>query len=156
MCRVMSIRAWPRVEGRFAQLLFSFQFVPDAMYIVPCLSLAVATTHVMPRYSSYGSVFKALHKDSGKIVAIKQVPVDSDLQARCVPPHGLVLTMTTGNHQRDQHHAAVRLRQYCQVVRLLLQAVRSLGLPTIHPFVELIESCCNPFSSNALMVLCRL
>lgn len=29
---------------------------------------------------SYGSVYKALHKESSKIVAIKQVPVDSDLQ----------------------------------------------------------------------------
>nr|CAD7445437.1 unnamed protein product [Timema bartmani] len=30
--------------------------------------------------SSYGSVFKALHKESGQVLAIKQVPVDSDLQ----------------------------------------------------------------------------
>jgi len=29
---------------------------------------------------SFGCVFKALHKNSSKIVAIKQVPVDSDLQ----------------------------------------------------------------------------
>jgi len=29
---------------------------------------------------SYGSVFKALHKDSRQILAIKQVPVDTDLQ----------------------------------------------------------------------------
>eukprot|EP00042_Codosiga_hollandica_P042164 m.383945 g.383945 ORF g.383945 m.383945 type:complete len:485 (-) comp56260_c0_seq2:1134-2588(-) len=29
---------------------------------------------------SYGSVYKALHKTSGRIVAIKQVPIDSDLQ----------------------------------------------------------------------------
>nr|CAD7204221.1 unnamed protein product [Timema douglasi] len=29
---------------------------------------------------SYGSVFKALHKESGQVLAIKQVPVDSDLQ----------------------------------------------------------------------------
>ena len=28
---------------------------------------------------SYGSVFKALHKESGQILAIKQVPVESDL-----------------------------------------------------------------------------
>ena len=33
-------------------------------------------------FRSYGSVYKALHKDSGKVVAIKQVPVDSDLQVR--------------------------------------------------------------------------
>lgn len=30
--------------------------------------------------SSYGSVFKAMHKESGQVVAIKQVPVDTDLQ----------------------------------------------------------------------------
>uniref|UniRef100_A0AAZ3SR80 non-specific serine/threonine protein kinase n=1 Tax=Oncorhynchus tshawytscha TaxID=74940 RepID=A0AAZ3SR80_ONCTS len=29
---------------------------------------------------SYGSVFKAIHKESGQVVAIKQVPVESDLQ----------------------------------------------------------------------------
>lgn len=28
---------------------------------------------------SYGSVFKALHKESGQVLAIKQVPVESDL-----------------------------------------------------------------------------
>ena len=33
-------------------------------------------------HRSYGSVFKALHKETGKVVAIKQVPVDSDLQVR--------------------------------------------------------------------------
>lgn len=31
-------------------------------------------------HSSYGSVFKAIHKESGQVVAIKQVPVESDLQ----------------------------------------------------------------------------
>jgi serine/threonine protein kinase len=29
---------------------------------------------------SYGSVFQAIHKDSQQILAIKQVPVDTDLQ----------------------------------------------------------------------------
>lgn len=29
---------------------------------------------------SYGSVFKAHYKETGEIVAIKQVPVESDLQ----------------------------------------------------------------------------
>lgn len=29
---------------------------------------------------SYGSVFKALHKETGNVLAIKQVPVDTDLQ----------------------------------------------------------------------------
>ena len=31
-------------------------------------------------YRSYGSVYKALHKESGQVLAIKQVPVDTDLQ----------------------------------------------------------------------------
>lgn len=31
-------------------------------------------------YRSYGSVYKAIHKETGQIVAIKQVPVESDLQ----------------------------------------------------------------------------
>ena len=31
-------------------------------------------------FRSYGSVFKAIHKESGQVVAIKQVPVESDLQ----------------------------------------------------------------------------
>ncbi|GIZ00907.1 hypothetical protein CEXT_127421 [Caerostris extrusa] len=30
--------------------------------------------------TSYGSVYKALHKESGQVLAIKQVPVDTDLQ----------------------------------------------------------------------------
>lgn len=34
----------------------------------------------MSLFSSYGSVFKAIHKESGQVVAIKQVPVESDLQ----------------------------------------------------------------------------
>lgn len=34
---------------------------------------------------SYGSVFKALHKESGQVLAIKQVPVESDLgECYCV------------------------------------------------------------------------
>lgn len=31
-------------------------------------------------HRSYGSVYKALHKESGQVLAIKQVPVDTDLQ----------------------------------------------------------------------------
>lgn len=31
-------------------------------------------------FRSYGSVYKALHKESGQVLAIKQVPVDTDLQ----------------------------------------------------------------------------
>ena len=45
---------------------------------------------------SYGSVFKAIHKDSKQVLAIKQVPVDTDLQdiikeisimQQCVSPY---------------------------------------------------------------------
>ena len=35
---------------------------------------------VLSFYRSYGSVFKAMHKETGQVVAIKQVPVDTDLQ----------------------------------------------------------------------------
>lgn len=31
-------------------------------------------------FSAYGAVYKALHKESGQLLAIKQVPVDADLQ----------------------------------------------------------------------------
>lgn len=34
----------------------------------------------VPLRRSYGSVYKALHKESGQVLAIKQVPVDTDLQ----------------------------------------------------------------------------
>ena len=30
--------------------------------------------------SSYGSVYKSMHKETGDVLAIKQVPVDTDLQ----------------------------------------------------------------------------
>ena len=45
---------------------------------------------------SYGSVFKAIHKESKQVLAIKQVPVDTDLQdiikeisimQQCVSPY---------------------------------------------------------------------
>ncbi|EGW05840.1 Serine/threonine-protein kinase 3 [Cricetulus griseus] len=42
------------------------------------LKLRSVTTEKTGR--SYGSVFKAIHKESGQVVAIKQVPVESDLQ----------------------------------------------------------------------------
>ena len=34
---------------------------------------------------SYGSVYKAVHKASNSLVAIKKVPLDSDLQVDCTP-----------------------------------------------------------------------
>lgn len=36
--------------------------------------------YLLSFYRAYGSVFKAMHKESGQVVAIKQVPVDADLQ----------------------------------------------------------------------------
>ena len=45
---------------------------------------------------SYGSVYKAVHKESKQVLAIKQVPVDTDLQdiikeisimQQCVSPY---------------------------------------------------------------------
>lgn len=35
---------------------------------------------VRPTCRAYGAVYKAMHKESGQLLAIKQVPVDSDLQ----------------------------------------------------------------------------
>lgn len=44
-------------------------------------SLSCKNNNVLtPSFRSYGSVFKAIHKESGQVVAIKQVPVESDLQ----------------------------------------------------------------------------
>lgn len=43
----------------------------------------LCTLFLMPcslSYRSYGSVYKALHKESGQVLAIKQVPIDTDLQ----------------------------------------------------------------------------
>lgn len=36
--------------------------------------------HQKSSCSSYGSVHKAIHKDSGEVLAVKKVPVDTDLQ----------------------------------------------------------------------------
>nr|XP_027224361.1 serine/threonine-protein kinase 4-like isoform X2 [Penaeus vannamei] len=36
--------------------------------------------HLQAGEGSYGSVYKALHKESGQVLAIKQVPIDTDLQ----------------------------------------------------------------------------
>ena len=36
--------------------------------------------NIMFMSSAYGSVYKAIHKESGEVLAIKQVPVDTDLQ----------------------------------------------------------------------------
>ena len=56
---------------------------------------------------SYGSVYKAIHKDSQQILAIKQVPVDNDLQEiiintrrQYIPLNGL--TFNTSN--QDVHY----------------------------------------------------
>jgi|688.fasta_scaffold1138263_1 serine/threonine kinase 3 len=42
----------------------------------------ITSTYTSSFYTdrSYGSVYKALHKESGQVLAIKQVPVDTDLQ----------------------------------------------------------------------------
>ena len=42
-----------------------------------CIGIVCIVTRI---YSAYGAVYKAMHKESGKLLAIKQVPVDSDLQ----------------------------------------------------------------------------
>jgi len=43
------------------------------------MNLSVISKYIY-LYRSYGSVYKALHKESGQVLAIKQVPVDTDLQ----------------------------------------------------------------------------
>ena len=40
----------------------------------------VFTLHDKIGEGAYGAVYKAVHKESGQLLAIKQVPVDSDLQ----------------------------------------------------------------------------
>uniref|UniRef100_A0A2K5QPK9 non-specific serine/threonine protein kinase n=1 Tax=Cebus imitator TaxID=2715852 RepID=A0A2K5QPK9_CEBIM len=45
---------------------------------------------------SYGSVYKAIHKETGQIVAIKQVPVESDLQE--------IIKEISIMQQCDSHH----------------------------------------------------
>ena len=47
-------------------------------------SLQLKLTFSIIGEGSYGSVFKALHKESGQILAIKQVPVESDLGIDCL------------------------------------------------------------------------
>ena len=37
-------------------------------------------THSLSPHRAYGAVYKALHKESSQLLAIKQVPVDADLQ----------------------------------------------------------------------------
>ena len=76
---------------------------------------------------SYGSVFKALHKDSKQILAIKQVSH---------PPYGKHALndnilgagghRSAGHNQRDQYHATMRLPLRGQILWLLLQKHRSL------------------------------
>ena len=61
---------------------------------------------------SYGSVFKAIHKESKQVLAIKQVPVDTDLQdiikeisimQQCVSPY-VVRYGVLSSHQRYFAH----------------------------------------------------
>lgn len=42
------------------------------------LHVQVNMTDLIQR--AYGAVYKAMHKETGQLLAIKQVPVDSDLQ----------------------------------------------------------------------------
>ena len=61
---------------------------------------------------SYGSVFKAIHKESKQVLAIKQVPVDTDLQdiikeisimQQCVSPY-VVRSGVLSSYQRYFAH----------------------------------------------------
>lgn len=74
---------------------------------------------------SYGSVHKALHKSSGHTLAIKKVPVDTDLQEiiKEVRKQLLVGTKTAPPKTipADHNDAAVRQQIRGQILRLLLQ-----------------------------------
>ena len=52
----------------------------DKRYLGECMALHCFLKLISCLCSSYGSVYKAIHKESGQVVAIKQVPVESDLQ----------------------------------------------------------------------------
>lgn len=62
-------------------LLRHFCFTWSNLCCLPSLVITfVFSSYIVCVCSSYGSVFKAIHKESGQVVAIKQVPVESDLQ----------------------------------------------------------------------------
>lgn len=77
---------------------------------------------------SYGSVFKALHKDSKQILAIKQVS-HSPFGKHALNDNifkGAGGHRPAGHNQRDQYHATMRLALRGQILWLLLQKHRSL------------------------------
>lgn len=71
-------------------LFYCFSFLFHLLHLVcshlPSFLLCCLSSHssgcvcLCVVCSSYGSVYKALHKESGQVLAIKQVPVDTDLQ----------------------------------------------------------------------------
>ena len=62
---VLASSSFESICGQLGRLYFLFYFF---------LSMVLSFDR------SYGSVFKAMHKETGQVVAIKQVPVDTDLQ----------------------------------------------------------------------------
>ncbi len=62
----------------FKFLLFCVYLLKKLTYLLFCFQVFDILSKLGE--GSYGSVFKALHKDSKQILAIKQVPVDTDLQ----------------------------------------------------------------------------
>lgn len=76
LCAIKILYAPPNMYFFCCVMLWLVETV-CLFYGAPCVYLDVCVVCV---FSSYGSVFKAIHKESGQVVAIKQVPVESDLQ----------------------------------------------------------------------------
>lgn len=64
--------------------------------LVQFIELFHFTEIIYSCYRSYGSVYKALHKESGQVLAIKQVPIDTDLQE--------IIKEISIMQQCDSHH----------------------------------------------------
>ena len=55
----------------------------EQFYFAASFSLRLTLSidqYTLIRFRAYGAVYKAMHKETGQVVAIKQVPVDTDLQ----------------------------------------------------------------------------
>lgn len=64
-------------------IAFSYDRLFGSVFNALCKEHSHVPLHYLMSFlydRSYGSVFKALHKESGQVLAIKQVPIDTDLQ----------------------------------------------------------------------------
>lgn len=97
--------------------------------------------------SSYGSVFKAIHKESGQVVAIKQVPVESDLQE--------IIKEISIMQQCDRfRHNTVKLLfplQKCD--RLCYFSASFINSSTVQPFQMFVLACATSYGSSSVFAL---